>query len=88
MKNILAFLVLVMIGGLLLLVVQEMPPFGDPNNPSRNQVFERYIESTPKEVGIRNSVTSIITDFRGFDTLGELTLVLAAVAGLLVILKS
>lgn len=88
MKKIFAFLILVVIGGLLLLVVQEMPSFGDPNNPARNQVYERYIEDSPQETGIQNSVSAIIADYRAFDTLGELTVLLTAIAGLLLILKS
>ena len=88
MKNVFGFVVLVIIGILLLLVVQEMPTFGDPTNPVHNEVAQRYIEKTVEETGVLNAVTAIITDYRGFDTLGEVTVLLTAIAGVLAILRS
>ncbi len=88
MKNLLGFVTLVFIGLLLLLVIQEMPVFGDPTNPVHNEVSQRYIEQTVEETGVLNAVTAIITDYRGFDTLGEITVLLTAIAGLLAVLRS
>lgn len=87
MKNLVGLFTLIVIGVLLILVIQEMPTFGEADNPVHNQVAQRYLEDTGSETGIRNAVTAIITDFRGFDTLGELTVLLAAIAALLAILK-
>lgn len=88
MKNLLGLLVLISIGFLLLLVIYEMPPFGDPDNPANNEVAARYVENTVEETGVLNAVTAIITDYRAFDTLGEVTVLLTAIAGLMAVLRS
>ena len=73
---------------MLLLVVQEMPTFGDINNPVHNEVAERYLEDAVKDTGALNAVSAIITDYRAFDTLGEITVLLTAIAALLAVLRS
>ncbi|NLY10813.1 MAG: hypothetical protein GX020_03895 [Firmicutes bacterium] len=88
MKNFVGFVVLVVIGVMLLLVVQEMPTFGDINNPVHNEVAERYLEDAVKDTGALNAVSAIITDYRAFDTLGEITVLLTAIAALLAVLRS
>lgn len=88
MKIALEVITLVMIGLLLVLVVREMPPFGNPTNPVHNEVSEYYLSNTQAETGVQNVVAAIITDYRGFDTLGELTVLLTAIAGLLAVLRS
>ncbi|HHT69770.1 MAG TPA: hypothetical protein GXZ85_11010 [Firmicutes bacterium] len=88
MKTILEVVTLVLIGVLLVMVVREMPTFGDPTNPVHNEVSEFYLDNTQEEAGVQNVVAAIITDYRGFDTLGELTVLLTAIAGLLAVLRS
>ena len=88
MRTTLEVITLVLIGILLVVVAQEMPPFGDPTNPAHNEVSEYYLENTQEEAGVQNVVAAIITDYRGFDTLGELTVLLTAIAGLLAVLRS
>ena len=82
MRIALEVVTLIVIGALLLMVAQEMPAFGDPANPVHNEVSEFYLENTQEETGVQNVVAAIITDYRGFDTLGELTVLLTAIAGL------
>jgi multisubunit Na+/H+ antiporter MnhB subunit len=88
MRTVFEVITLVMIGVLLMAVVNEMPTFGDPTNPVHNEVSEFYLENTQEEAGVQNVVAAIITDYRGFDTLGELTVLLTAIAGLLAVLRS
>ncbi len=88
MRTALEVITLVVIGLLLVVVVQEMPPFGDPTNPVHNEMSEFYLENSQEEAGVQNVVAAIITDYRGFDTLGELTVLLTAIAGLLAVLRS
>lgn len=88
MKLILGALALVLIGGLLLLVVQEMPPYGAADNPVHNEVAQRYVERSVEETGAINAVTAIITDYRAFDTLGEVTVLLTAIAAMVAVLRS
>ena len=63
-----------------------MPPFGRADNPIHEHVAPRYIEESPKEVGLPNMVTSVLASYRGFDTLGETVVVFAAMIGVLSLL--
>lgn len=84
-----SFLPLVVVsitGAVLIYGTLDMPPFGDPNNPAHQHVAPRYIEESPKEVGLPNMVTSVLASYRGFDTLGEVVVVFAAAIGVLSLL--
>jgi multicomponent Na+:H+ antiporter subunit B len=55
-----------------------LPPVGDPAAPASTHVSPRYIEQGPAETGARNMVTGVLADYRGYDTLGETTVIYAA----------
>jgi multisubunit Na+/H+ antiporter MnhB subunit len=59
-------------------------PFGQPE-PA--QMDNYIIENTQNETGTNNGVTSIVFDYRGFDTLGEATILFTAVAGVIMIFR-
>jgi multicomponent Na+:H+ antiporter subunit B len=71
---------------LLLYVVSRMPPMGDPGNPTATRVVPRYLERAEEETHARNVVTGIIINYRGFDTLGEVTVIYCALAAVLAVL--
>jgi multisubunit Na+/H+ antiporter MnhB subunit len=54
-----------------------MHPFGvlDESN-----MDDYVIENTQEETGANNGVTAVVFDYRGFDTLGEATVLFTAVA--------
>lgn len=83
LRNLLIFFVLFIIGTTLVLAVSEMPLFGSTEAPAYNEVALRYITGTVPETGALNAVAAIITDYRAFDTLGEATVLFAAVAAAL-----
>lgn len=62
----------------------DMPNFGDPNAPANLHVVPRYIEKTVEETGVPNMVTAVLASYRGYDTLGETTVIFTA--GICVIL--
>ena len=64
----------------------EMPHFGDPEAPVHGHVAPRYIEDSPHEIGIPNMVTSVLASYRGYDTLGEVTVVFTAGIAVLALL--
>jgi len=68
--------------------LKDLPGFG---NPIISQVKEApsniYIEKGLKETGAANIVTSVILDYRGYDTLGEITVLFTAILGVLTILR-
>jgi len=46
-----------------------------------------YIEGATEKTGSANLVTGVVFDFRGYDTLGEATVLVTAVLGVLTILR-
>ncbi|MFH1101447.1 MAG: hydrogen gas-evolving membrane-bound hydrogenase subunit E [Methanobacteriota archaeon] len=59
-------------------------PFGDPGSPAMDDYI---ILHTQGEAGTNNGVTSVVFDYRGFDTLGEATILFTAVAGVIMIFR-
>ena len=53
-------------------------PFGE----DRNTVGDYYLDNTVEQTGSVNTITSIIVSYRGFDTLGEVTVLFLAATGL------
>ena len=52
-------------------------PFGTP----KTKVGRYYIEEGIEETGASNIVTSVVVNYRGFDTLGEVTVLFIAAIG-------
>jgi multicomponent Na+:H+ antiporter subunit B len=85
-SSILPLFVVCITGAALIYGTLDMPPFGHPDNPIHQHVAPRYIEQSPKEVGLPNMVTSVLASYRGFDTFGETVVVFAAMIGVLSLL--
>lgn len=51
------------------------------------RMAEHYIEGATAKTGSANLVTGVVFDFRGYDTLGEATVLVTAVLGVLTILR-
>lgn len=64
----------------------DMPVYGDPGAPVHGHVVPRYIEESPAEVGVPNIVTAILASYRGYDTLGETTVIFTAAVGVLLLI--
>lgn len=88
MRKILTIALLAVIAVMLVVTVIEMPPIGDPTNVTNNEVPERYLEKSLEETGALNVISSIITDYRAFDTLGEATVLFVAIAAAIANLKA
>jgi multicomponent Na+:H+ antiporter subunit B len=50
-------------------------------------VVPRYIEEGPRATGVPNVVTAVLASYRGYDTLGEVTVVFTAGAGVIALLR-
>ena len=85
-SSFLPLIVVCVTGAALIYGTLDMPPFGRADNPIHEHVAPRYIEESPKEVGLPNMVTSVLASYRGFDTLGETVVVFAAMIGVLSLL--
>jgi len=80
------FLVALITGAVLITSTFDMPLYGDPDSPISRHVAPRYIEDSGREIDIPNIVTSVLASYRGYDTLGETTVIFTAAAGVLVLL--
>jgi len=79
-RNLLAGLVVAMIMVALATVAMDLPAFGDVNAPAQNDVYSRYVQTAAADTGSVNSVTAVVFDYRGYDTLGEATVLFSAAA--------
>lgn len=59
----------------------------DPFGESTLRMAAPYIDGAVEKTGSANLVTGVIFDFRGYDTLGEATVLVTAVLGVLTILR-
>ena len=71
----------------MLMVVMDLPMFGDPASPTNNEVAQRYLEKGIEETGAINFVAGMILDYRAFDTFGESNVLFMAVVAVLMLLK-
>ncbi len=76
--KLLALIASIITGALLIYATADFPDWGDPNSPASLHVSPRYIEKTIEETAIPNMVTSILADYRGYDTLFEETVIFTA----------
>lgn len=71
-----------------LLAVAELPPYGMADNPIHNQVSDRYINQALEDTGVSNMVTSIVLDYRAYDTMFETIVLFTATLAVVITLKS
>lgn len=87
MKN-LGLLIVVLVGAVLIYATTDFPPFGDPESPASLHVSPRYLENSLKETAVPNVVTSVLADYRSFDTMFETTVVFAAGVACFLLLRA
>ena len=76
--------VIIVFGLLLLITVSSLPRFGTWGS---RQVAQYYIEHGAYETGSANLVNAIVWDFRGYDTMGEETVLFTAALGVFLIMR-
>jgi multicomponent Na+:H+ antiporter subunit B len=64
-----------------------LPMFDDDQAPIHRHVAPHYLEHGIKETGVPNVVTAVLASYRGYDTLGETTVVFTAGAGVVALLR-
>ncbi|MEZ5855949.1 MAG: DUF4040 domain-containing protein [Hyphomicrobiaceae bacterium] len=75
------------IGGAVIWGTIGLSPFGTPDAIIHKHVAPKYINDTVKETGVPNVVTSVLADYRGYDTLGETTVIFTAGIGVMLLLR-
>lgn len=81
------FFIILLSGLALLYGTLDMPEYGDPDAPAVRHVAPRYIERSVEETGVVNMVTAVLASYRGYDTLGETTVIFAAGASVVLLLR-
>lgn len=87
-------LIVLVTGGMLVYGTYDLPRWGQADNPIHGHVAPEYLEQHVPlaggadevlEVHIPNIVTTVLASYRGYDTLGETTVVFAAMVGVLLL---
>jgi len=84
---ILPLFVAIVTGAVLIYGTYGLPPFGMADTPVHTHVAPDYLSGSIPQTGIPNVVTSVLASYRGFDTLGETTVIFTAGIGVLLLLK-
>ena len=79
-------IVVALTGAALIYGTLDMPRYGDPLAPIHQHVAPRYLQETPTEIGVPNVVTAVLASYRGYDTLGEVTVIFTAGVGVMLLL--
>ncbi|HUS55290.1 MAG TPA: DUF4040 domain-containing protein [Thermohalobaculum sp.] len=74
-------------GAMLIYGTWGLPAFGLADTPMNTGVGLDYLNRNYGETNIPNVVTSVLASYRGFDTLGETTVIFTAGIGVLLLLK-
>ena len=74
-------------GGLLMYGTLGLPEFGSPDSVIHQHVAPHYLQQGPVETGVPNVVTAVLASYRGFDTLGEVTVVFTGGVGVIMLLR-
>jgi multicomponent Na+:H+ antiporter subunit B len=79
-------LVVVVTGLVLMYGTLSLPSFGGADTPAQLHVAPLYLAEAAERTGVPNIVTAVLASYRGFDTLGEVVVILSAGVGVIVLL--
>jgi len=79
--------VVVLTGAALVYGTLDMPRFGDPGAPVHRYPAPSYVERNAAEIEVPNVVTAVLASYRGYDTLGETTVIFTGGIGVLLLLR-
>jgi multicomponent Na+:H+ antiporter subunit B len=77
MKHALSYLLLGLLISILVVTIMNVNTFGEHSIG----VGQHYLDQGVEEAGGTNLVTNIVLDYRGYDTLGEVTVLFTATTG-------
>jgi len=84
MKKIIFGIAFIVFFSFLVISAINMRPFG---NPAFSEMDDYFIKNAQSEAGANNAVTSIVFDYRGFDTLGEATVLFTTIVGIVALFR-
>lgn len=76
-------------GGMLVYASLDLPAFGAADSPVQTHPLTgAYLGDSQADIGIPNTVTSVLASYRGYDTLGELAVIFTAGTAVLMVLSA
>jgi multicomponent Na+:H+ antiporter subunit B len=84
LRSITALVLALYLGFFMLAGVGSLPEFGSFEN---KHVAEYYLQKGTFHTGSANLVNAIVWDFRGYDTMGEETVLFAAAMGVFLVVR-
>ncbi|MEN8211063.1 MAG: hydrogen gas-evolving membrane-bound hydrogenase subunit E [Thermodesulfobacteriota bacterium] len=85
--KLLAFLMTFSVGVLLLIASLDLPDWSNPESPASTHLSPHYIEKSLEETSVPNLVTSVLADYRGYDTMFETVVIFCAGITVLIMLR-
>lgn len=86
-RTALALAITLTTGAALIYASLDMPHYGAADTPVQTHPLrERYLQDAPDETGVPNVVTAVLASYRGYDTLGETTVIFTAGIGVIMLL--
>ncbi len=85
-QPLLPLLVVCMTGAALIYGTVDLPFYGDPRTPIHHHVAPYYLQNALHDTGAPNVVTAVLASYRGYDTLGETTVIFTAAIGVLLLI--
>ena len=87
-SGVLPLIVVTVTGAALVWATYDMPLIGAVDAPQvTSEIYDRYVNQSAKEIGVPNTVTSVLASYRGYDTMGETAVVFTAGLGVLILLS-
>ena len=83
----LSLLITIFVAVTLIYGTMDMPKWGDPNSPASTHVSPYYLRHSLEQTATPNVVTSVLADYRGYDTLGETTVIFTAGMACILLLR-
>lgn len=75
------------VGAALLFGTYGLPPFGTADAPIHKRTTPHFLAYAYKETHSPNVVTAVLADYRGYDTLGETSVIFTAGIGVMMLLR-
>ena len=83
----LSLITAIVIGVGLIYGTLDMPKWGDPHSPASSHVSPYYLRNSLEHTATPNVVTSVLADYRSYDTLGETTVIFTAGMACILLLR-
>jgi multicomponent Na+:H+ antiporter subunit B len=85
--KVLGLIVVIATGLILMYAVGDFPGWGDPQSPANAHVSTYYLENSLKDTNVPNVITSVLADYRGFDTMFETCVIFVAGVAIIAMLR-